>query len=125
MRGRHFVFVILFIAFSSSEVLAQQVAPAAVARQRTVATVDVFATRDSNRSLAYHVERGATYGAMSGAALAGLVAVVISRADNGCCERPRNHFTLRQSVGIIALGSAAGGVVGAILGYSYHFNRER
>jgi hypothetical protein len=125
LRSRRFVFLILSVALSSSDALAQQAARAAVAHpQRATPASDAGATRDSSRALAYHIKRGATYGTISGAALAGLVAIVISRADDNCCERPRSHFTLRQSVGIIALGSAAGAVVGAILGYSYHFKRD-
>jgi hypothetical protein len=39
-------------------------------------------------------------------------------------EAPSSQRYQTQSVGIIALGSAAGAVVGAILGYSYHFKRD-
>jgi len=64
------------------------------------------------------------YGAVAGAALAGLTVILVSRNGNSCCEQPQGHITFRESVGIVTIGSAAGAVVGAIFGYTYHFNPE-
>lgn len=68
--------------------------------------------------------RGATYGTITGAILAGVTAVLMWRDGDRCCEQPSSHMTFERSVGIVAAGSAVGAFVGAVLGYSYHFNRD-
>ena len=71
------------------------------------------------------MKRGATYGAVTGALLSGLVVITISNRSESCCEQSPSRVTFREAVGILAAGSAGGALVGAILGYSYHFKGER
>jgi len=104
--------------------VAQRAAPAAVMNTRPRDLRPARATTDSSRSLRYDMKRGATYGAITGAVVAGVTAVLISTNGNGCCEQPSNHMTFAKSIGIVAAGTALGAFVGAVLGYSYHFNRD-
>jgi hypothetical protein len=71
------------------------------------------------------MKRGATYGAITGVVLSGLAVMAISSTGGSCCEQRPSHVTFRQGAGIFAVGSVGGALVGAILGYSYHFNGER
>jgi hypothetical protein len=71
------------------------------------------------------MKRGATYGAITGAVLSGLAVIAISNSGGACCEQSPTHVTFRQSLGILAAGSAGGTLIGAILGYSYHVNGLR
>jgi hypothetical protein len=71
------------------------------------------------------MKRGATYGAIAGAVLSGVVVIAASNSSGSCCEQSPTHVTSRQFLGILAAGSAGGALISAFLGYSYHFNGER
>jgi len=71
------------------------------------------------------MRRGAAIGGIAGGVL-GLVAVgayVWSNTRETCCEQPRRSVRFIQIVNIELVAAAGGAVLGAILGYSYHFNR--
>lgn len=74
-------------------------------------------------SLAHDVKRGAVIGGITGGVLglAGLVAYA-STADSRCCEQPVHHVGFRQILAVEVGTTAAGALIGAVLGYSYHFD---
>jgi hypothetical protein len=121
---RPLVLVALIGTLSTVAVSAQRASPAAVVRSRSTHPEVARLTADSNHSLQYHMKRGTTYGTITGAALSGLVVIAISNRSGSCCEQSPTHVTFRQSVAILAGGSAAGAVIGAMLGYSYHLNNQ-
>jgi hypothetical protein len=130
-RGRDVFFRSLLIAMvlattPALSAVAQRAAPAAVthARPRRRGLELARAATDSGHSLRHDMTRGARYGVITGAVLAGATVLLISREGDACCEQPPNHVTFGKSVGIVAAGSALGALVGALLGYSYHFNRD-
>jgi hypothetical protein len=96
---------------------------AGVVRSRSTARETIRWSADSTRSLGYHMKRGAVYGAITGAVLGGLVVIAISKSGGSCCEQRPARVTFGESVGILAAGSAGGAIIGATLGYSYHFNQ--
>ena len=122
---RPLALVALIGTVSSATASAQRASPAAVVRSHRTSPQAVRWTADSSHSLQYHIKRGATYGAITGAVLSGLAVIAISNSGGSCCEQGPTHVTFRQSVGILAAGSAGGAIIGAVLGYSYHFNGER
>jgi hypothetical protein len=69
------------------------------------------------------MKRGAVYGAITGGVLGGLVVIAIAKSGGSCCEQSPAHVSFGGGVGIVAAGSAGGALIGATLGYSYHFNR--
>jgi hypothetical protein len=130
-RGRDVFYRSLLIAMMLSAIpalsaVAQRAAPAAVTHARPLGRgreLTRVAT-DSSHSLPHDMTRGATYGVITGAILAGATVLLISREGDRCCEQPPNQVTFGKSVGIVAAGSTLGALVGAVLGYSYHFNRN-
>jgi hypothetical protein len=124
MFRRRLLLAVALATTPASSALAQRAAPAAVTNARVRDLQLARPVTDSSHSLGYDMKRGATYGAITGAVLAGITAVLISHSGAGCCEQPSKHVTLATSVGIVAAGSALGACVGAVLGYSYHFNRD-
>ena len=103
---------------------AQRAAPTALTHASPGGVEVTRWATDSSQSLRHDVKRGATYGAIIGVVVAGVTTVLISQNANGCCEQPSTHMTFAKSVGIVAAGSALGAFLGAVLGYSYHFNRD-
>jgi hypothetical protein len=103
---------------------AQRAAPAAVTHTRPRGLELARAATDSSHSLRHDMTRGAKYGVITGAILAGATVLWISREGDACCEQPPHHVTFGKSVGVVAAGSALGAFVGVVLGYSYHFNRD-
>lgn len=103
---------------------AQRVSPAAL--QAASPNMIALATRlrAPLPSLAHDVKRGAEIGGIIGGVLglAGLVAYA-STADSQCCEQPVHRVGFRQIVTVEASTTVAGALIGAVLGYSYHFNR--
>ena len=124
MLQRRFLVAVALPTMLASCAVAQRAAPSALTHSRRDSLEFAHPALDSSTSLRRDMTRGATYGAISGAILAGVGAVLITRNGDRCCEQPSNHLSFGQSVGIVAAGSAVGAFVGAVLGYSYHFNRD-
>lgn len=124
MLHLHFLVAVVLVTMPASSAVAQRAFPAALTHVRHSDLELARPAIDSSHSLRRDMARGATYGAISGAILAGVGAVLITRNGDRCCEQPSNHLSFGQSVGIVAAGSAVGAFVGAVLGYSYHFNRD-
>lgn len=102
----------------------QRIAPAAVVVRVTGDSLRRIVP-DLSASLSHDVKHGAVVGSITGAVvgLAGVAAYVWFSTRETCCEQPAHDVRFNQIVAIEVVATAAGGLAGAILGYSYHFSR--
>lgn len=114
-----------FLNLTAAAISAQRVSLAAVGRDHGQPH-DISASRaDSVPSLSHDMKRGGTVGAITGAVIGAVGIAVYVSANTGdvCCEQPPHHVRARDMIAIGAASTFGGGIVGAILGYSYYFNR--
>jgi hypothetical protein len=114
------VFAVAFVA-SIMTADAQRVAPAAVVQPTLVYVSVRQAPTDSIRPLLFHMKRGATFGAVTGVVLSGLVIFALSQDSQRCCDGPTRSPTLGGALRIVSIGAAGGSAVGAFFGFTYHF----
>lgn len=114
-----------FLNLTAAAISAQRVSLAAVGRDHGQPH-DISASRaDSVPSLSRDIKRGSTVGAITGAVIGavGIAAYISANTGDVCCDQPPHHIRARDMIAIGAASTFGGGIVGAILGYSYHFNR--
>ena len=117
----------LILATLPALVCAQAASPAGVAPLRVVTSASPAMAAGPPASLAHDVKRGSVIGGVTGVVL-GLVGMAVYVRTNSlgrCCEQPASHLRLTDVVTIEAASGAAGALVGALLGYSYHDNRQQ
>lgn len=111
--------LIFAVALLAGPALAQRAEPVAVRRM----SIDTRSTRSRSaapRSLGEDMKRGAVYGAITGAVLSGIAVIAIRSSSCSTAEAPCSHLGNGQSAAVICGGAAAGALIGAILGYTYH-----
>jgi hypothetical protein len=114
-----------FLNLLATAALAQRVSPAAVSRDHGQPYHISASRADSVLSLSHDMKRGGTVGAITGAVIGavGIAAYVSANSGSVCCDQAPRRVRARDVIAIGAASTLGGGVVGAILGYSYHFNR--
>jgi len=108
-------------------VRAQRASSAGVAPLRAVASASAPIAASPPSSLARDVKHGAMIGGVTGVVLGLVGMAVYVRTDSHarCCEQPASRLRLTDVVTIEAASGAAGALVGALLGYSYHADRQQ